>query len=173
MSPVWQHHFDNISAKNCQDPSNTSTKTQLKFSKLLKVRQIKLKLRMEMWTVSKRQQTALKAENSPRQPISLQHSQKISHPEARFSTNQQCVYPFQQFCYDYNQQFTWFLFSKQLTRFTSYNYCCQLSYLTSMTWYLLMVHLDPFHYLGRYLRGIPTYIIMRYIRYTPATKRLR
>ena len=46
---------------------------------------IKLKLRMEMGNVSKRQQPDHRADNSRRPPIGLQCSEKLSNLEAFFS----------------------------------------------------------------------------------------
>ena len=44
-----------------------------------------IKLRMEMWNVSKRQQPDRRAENSRRPPMGLQYSEKILNPEVCFS----------------------------------------------------------------------------------------
>ena len=42
---------------------------------------VTIEMRMEIGNVSKRQQPNQRVENSSRPPISLQHSEKIPHPQ--------------------------------------------------------------------------------------------
>lgn len=58
-------------------------KTATKYNKKTK-RHLEVEInknRMEMWTMSKRQQTDQKADNSLRPPMGLLHSEKIPNPE--------------------------------------------------------------------------------------------